>query len=280
MAHQMEGRYLGDLKVEYTHLQSGDKIVSASLVHSADKAESFMATELTACALAGCCATIMAKQADVLKLNIVGTRFTVSMEEAANPGRISRIAIIFVFPDGSYSDKVKQQLERAAHTCPVHQSLAREMAMDIQLVFPGDTAPVDDKAFADGVYVGNLGVEYTHRATGVQLVTDAPTDNGGRGAAFSPTDMCAASLAGCGMTIMGRQAMVLGVDLAGTTWTVTKTMAASPRRIAKVEVVYTFPQNTFSDREKAQLERACKACPVRASLHADMEKVVSFVWPG
>ncbi|MDO5536566.1 MAG: OsmC family protein [Desulfovibrionaceae bacterium] len=277
---QMTGIYLGDLRIEYTHLQSGDKIVTRSLLSGDEKPEAFMASDLTACSLAGCALTIMAKQADVLKRDITGTTFTVGKDYAAEkPAHIRRIEVVFTFPEGEWSDKEKTQFERAAMTCPVHKSLGPVVEQVIRLVFPGDAAPeLALPVMARGVYVGNLGVEYTHEASGARLVTDAPTDNGGRGAAFSPTDLCSSSLAGCGLTVMGRQALVLGVDLAGTTFTVKKTMAADPRRIAKIEVAYTF-RGAYSEKERAQLERACASCPVHHSLEGGPDMDVTFNWP-
>ena len=44
-------------------------------------------------------------------------------------------------------------------------------------------------------YLGDLRVECTHTQSGAKIVTDAPTDNHGKGEAFSPTDLCATSVA-------------------------------------------------------------------------------------
>lgn len=55
----------------------------------------------------------------------------------------------------------------------------------------------------DLVYEGRLCCRATHGSSGQQLVTDAPVDNHGRGEAFSPTDLVAAGLGACMMTIIG-----------------------------------------------------------------------------
>ena len=52
-------------------------------------------------------------------------------------------------------------------------------------------------------YLGDLRLECTHLQSGTKIITDAPTDNNGKGEAFSPTDLCSTSLAACAMTIMG-----------------------------------------------------------------------------
>ena len=40
-----------------------------------------------------------------------------------------------------------------------------------------------------GTYKGNLRNEMTHVQSGNTILTDAPTDNHGKGEAFSPTDL-------------------------------------------------------------------------------------------
>ncbi|MFR7875501.1 MAG: OsmC family protein [Butyricimonas paravirosa] len=64
-------------------------------------------------------------------------------------------------------------------------------------------------------YLGDLRLECTHLQSGTKIITDAPTDNNGKGEAFSPTDLCSTSLAACAMTIMGIYAKNNGIDLTG-----------------------------------------------------------------
>ncbi len=53
------------------------------------------------------------------------------------------------------------------------------------------------------VYLGNLRTECEHVKSGNTFITDAPTDNNGKGEAFSPTDTVATALASCMLTVMG-----------------------------------------------------------------------------
>lgn len=131
---------------------------------------------------------------------------------------------------------------------------------------------------AEVIYQGELRTVCTHLASGSQILTDAPVDNQGRGEAFSPTDLVATALASCMMTIMGIKARDLGLDLAGAKAGVRKVMAANPRRIARVEVLFTMPQGRFSERDKHLLEEVALACPVCKSLNLDCEQAVSFQW--
>lgn len=128
------------------------------------------------------------------------------------------------------------------------------------------------------VYLGNLRVENTHVKSGNKFNTDAPTDNNGKGEAFSPTDTVATALASCMLTIMGIKAEKDGVEVKGTSAEITKTMASNPRRISKIEVELTFPKS-YDDKTRRILENSAKTCPVYHSLHPDIEKIINFHYP-
>lgn len=129
------------------------------------------------------------------------------------------------------------------------------------------------------VYEGDLRCRLTHGPSGQTLVTDAPTDNHGRGEAFSPTDLVAAALGSCVLTVMGIVAMRHKWDLAGTTAHVTKEMNTDPaRRIGRLAVTVTFPRN-FSEDQRNLLEQAAESCPVHHSLHPQIEAPITFVYP-
>lgn len=128
------------------------------------------------------------------------------------------------------------------------------------------------------IYLGALRVESTHLKSGEVIISDAPTDNNGKGEAFSPTDMVATALASCMLTIMGIVANKKGIDITGTSASITKTMASDPRRISKVEVEITMPKLDITDAFRGVLVNAAENCPVAKSLHADIEQAVSFVW--
>ena len=128
------------------------------------------------------------------------------------------------------------------------------------------------------IYQGNLRTECTHTGNGQTIVTDAPKDNHGKGEYFSPTDLAAAALASCMITIMGIEAQKINVDLNGTKASVTKEMTTTaPRRIKKLTVKITCPQD-FEFETRARLERAALGCPIKHSLHPDVEQECTFEW--
>lgn len=129
------------------------------------------------------------------------------------------------------------------------------------------------------VYTGDLRTEATHNLSGQSIVTDAPPDNQGRGEAFSPTDLCATSLASCILTIMGIKARDQGIDMAGTRIEMTKNMSAEPpRRIESIVMHLYFPVKNWSEAEKKILEDASRSCPVCRSLSENLKTSLHLHW--
>jgi putative redox protein len=126
-------------------------------------------------------------------------------------------------------------------------------------------------------YLGTLRCEAHHLDSGARLLTDAPKDNQGEGAQFSPTDLLCTSLASCTLTIMGIKARALGVDLSGVEVGITKIMSpAPPRRVA--EIILEFHWNGLDHRitgeQMESLKRSGQACPVALSLHPEVKKTL------
>ena len=69
-----------------------------------------------------------------------------------------------------------------------------------------------------------------------QISTDAPIDNQGNGALFSPTDLAATSLGSCMLTVMGIAARDRDIPFENVECSVTKIMASGPRRISEIHV--------------------------------------------
>jgi uncharacterized OsmC-like protein len=112
------------------------------------------------------------------------------------------------------------------------------------------------------------------------LITDAPVDNHGKGESFSPTDLVATAVANCMMTVMGIAAERHGVDLKGTTVTIGKEMSIdAPRRIIGLRSLMTIPLPA-DHPQRALLEAAAKACPVKHSLDPQIDTSVEFTWMG
>jgi putative redox protein len=129
------------------------------------------------------------------------------------------------------------------------------------------------------IYNGDLRTTMTHLQSGSEVITDAPTDNHGKGEAFSPTDLLATALASCMLTTMAIGTMNRGINIDGASATCLKVMSATPpRRVARVEIEITMPQHHYSQEEKELLEKIAHACPISRSLHPDLEQIVTFIW--
>ena len=126
------------------------------------------------------------------------------------------------------------------------------------------------------IYEGDLRTRAKHMHSGTELITDAPVDNNGKGQAFSPTDLLAASLGSCMLTIMGIAARTHGIDIDGTRIEILKVMAANPRRVIEVKINFVMPSTIYSEKEKNILEVAARSCPVALSLHPDLKQTITF----
>ncbi|MEJ5993049.1 OsmC family protein [Pedobacter sp. Du54] len=125
-------------------------------------------------------------------------------------------------------------------------------------------------------YTGDLRTNSVHLKSGVQIITDAPIDNQGKGEAFSPTDLLATSLGNCMLTIVGIAARTHGFNIDGTTAEITKIMGENPRRVTEIIVNLQFPSTNYSEKEKEIIERSAKTCPVAYSLHPDIKQNITF----
>ena len=130
-------------------------------------------------------------------------------------------------------------------------------------------------ATIETIYLGDLRTEITHVQSGNKVITDAPTDNNGKGEYISPTDMVAAALGSCMMTLMAIAARRLEIELKGTRIEIQKVMAADPRRIAEIRLDFYFPCE-YSEKDRNILERAAETCPVGKSLHPDLKQLVNY----
>ena len=109
------------------------------------------------------------------------------------------------------------------------------------------------------IYIGDLRTEATHVRSGKILITDAPTDNQGKGESFSPTRILrAASLGSCMATIMGIASRNHKIEIDGTRIRITKLMASNPRKVAEIQIEFDMPANEYSEKEKSILDHAAR----------------------
>lgn len=127
------------------------------------------------------------------------------------------------------------------------------------------------------VYEGQKHCEVTHGPSGAQIQTDAPKDNHGLGALFSPTDLVAAAISTCTLTVMAIWAEQNGIDLKGSTCRAEKHMGAGPRRIVQLPLEIHFPKSV-PESSRGKLEEIAMTCPVKQSLHPSLETPMKFYY--
>ena len=127
-------------------------------------------------------------------------------------------------------------------------------------------------------YLGDLRCESEHLQSGTRVFTDAPTDNHGKGEVFSPTDLCATSLAQCMLTTIAILGKDKEINIEGSYAELQKIMNPKPRKIAEI-VCDLYFSGSFSDEEKVFIENTAMNCPVALTLSAEVKKSVTFNYP-
>lgn len=125
-------------------------------------------------------------------------------------------------------------------------------------------------------YLGELRVKNIHLKSGQEVITDAPTDNNGKGQAFSPTDLVCAALSSCMITIMGIKARSEGLNIEGLQSEITKEMASNPRKISRIAIEFSLDGLIATDHQKEMLKKAALTCPVALSLDPEIAQEVTF----
>ncbi len=128
-------KYLGNLRTESTHLQSGQVIITDAPKDNEGNGEAFSPTDLVCSALASCMLTIMGILAKRENIELKGTIIHVTKTMESNPRRIGAIQIDIVFAQ-NYNPADKIRLENAAKTCPVAKSLSPEIQQNITFIYP------------------------------------------------------------------------------------------------------------------------------------------------
>jgi uncharacterized OsmC-like protein len=115
--------YLGGLRTENEHVQSGNKVITDAPADNHGKGEFFSPTDLLATALGSCIMTIMGIKARDNNIDLEGTKVDVTKIMASEPRRVAEVIIDFHFPKKGYTEEEKKLVESVAGTSPVPLSL-------------------------------------------------------------------------------------------------------------------------------------------------------------
>jgi len=126
-------------------------------------------------------------------------------------------------------------------------------------------------------YQEKFRTEATMEGCDQKLYTDVPQENGGRGECLSPTDLLAAALGSCILTVMAMAAERFKLPFQGVTLTVEKIVQPGPRHLQAL-IVHVRGPESFDEQSRKRLETAALHCPVHQSLHPDLKQELHFAW--
>jgi len=119
--------YTGDLRTEATHVKSGQTIITDAPVDNQGKGDAFSPTDLLATSLGVCAITVVGIAARTHGFNVDGTEIKITKIMASEPRRVGEVVVEFDFPAFNYSEKEKAIITNTIKTCPVSQSLSKDL---------------------------------------------------------------------------------------------------------------------------------------------------------
>jgi uncharacterized OsmC-like protein len=129
------GKYLGGLRTQVQHTTSGQSLITDAPVDNNGKGEAFSPTDTVCAALSSCMMTLMGIYAERENLALEGLTTTIVKHMAANPRRISKVEVHFVWENPIGTDHQKEMLKKAALTCPVAHSLHPDIVQEVTFNF-------------------------------------------------------------------------------------------------------------------------------------------------
>lgn len=127
--------YLGDLRTEITHVQSGNKIITDAPIDNKGKGEYISPTDMLSASLGSCMLTIMGISAKAYGFDIDGTKMEITKIMGTEPRRVAEIDIDVIMPQISYTDQQKRLIESAAKSCPVEHSLHPDIKRVFRFIY-------------------------------------------------------------------------------------------------------------------------------------------------
>ena len=127
-------KYIGNLRTEATHVNSGQQIITDAPVDNQGLGEAFSPTDLMCSSLASCMLTIMGISARTHGFSIEGTTVTITKHMGSNPRRVIAIDVELKLPS-DYSEKERKLIETSARTCPVALSIHPEIAQNLTFLY-------------------------------------------------------------------------------------------------------------------------------------------------
>ncbi len=123
--------YLGDLKCEAKHLQSGNIITTDAPIDHCGKGENFSPTDLLATSLGSCLLTIMSIKARSNGWELKNIYLDIEKIMTKNKERrISQLKIDIYIPDDLSNEKINF-IKNASEDCPVTRNLSESLEIKV-----------------------------------------------------------------------------------------------------------------------------------------------------
>ena len=115
--------YLGDLRTECTHIQSGTKIITDAPLDNHGKGESFSPTDLLATSLASCMMTIIGIYCKNHQINFDSCTAEIEKIMGVNPRKVEKIIVHMDFTGNNWDSSTLEKVIIAGKTCPVAKTI-------------------------------------------------------------------------------------------------------------------------------------------------------------
>ena len=115
--------YLGDLRTECTHIQSGTKIITDAPLDNQGKGEAFSPTDLLATSLASCMMTIIGIYCKNHEINFDSCTAEIEKIMGVNPRKVEKIIVHMDFTGNNWDYSTLEKVIIAGKTCPVAKTI-------------------------------------------------------------------------------------------------------------------------------------------------------------
>ena len=115
--------YLGDLRTECTHIQSGTKIITDAPLDNQGKGEAFSPTDLLATSLASCIMTIIGIYCKNHGINFDSCTAEIEKIMGVNPRKVEKIIVHMDFTGNNWDSSTLEKVIIAGKTCPVAKTI-------------------------------------------------------------------------------------------------------------------------------------------------------------
>lgn len=130
-----EIEYIGGLRTQCTHLQSGAKIYTDAPTDNKGKGESFSPTDLVATAYVSCMLTIMGIYCEERAIPFTYAKAGVQKIMVASPRRIGGLKIQIDLTENNWEEDIAKHVIAAGKACPVAKTIGEGVELEFEFKY-------------------------------------------------------------------------------------------------------------------------------------------------